>query len=63
MVCWKTIYRWLYSGRLMKDVFPVLRQKGKRHNPVENRGKFTVDRLFSQRPKEIHSGESFGQGS
>lgn len=60
MVCYKTIYRWLYAGRLMKGLFTVLRHKGKRQKAVETRGKFVVGRPLSQRPKEVRSRESFG---
>jgi IS30 family transposase len=60
MVCDKTIYRWLYTGRLMKGVLTALRHKGKRRKPVETRGKFAVGRLISQRPKEVRARESFG---
>lgn len=42
MVCFKTIYRWLYTGRLVKGELTVLRHKGKRQKPAETRGKFTV---------------------
>ncbi|RAI99210.1 helix-turn-helix protein [Paenibacillus pabuli] len=30
VVCFKTIYRWLYSGRLARGILTVLRHKGKR---------------------------------
>ncbi|WP_042227671.1 IS30 family transposase, partial [Paenibacillus popilliae] len=60
IVCFKTIYRWLYAGHLMKGVLAVLRHKGKRQKPVETRGKFTVGKAISQRPKEVRSRETFG---
>jgi IS30 family transposase len=60
MVCYKTVYRWLYEGRLMKGVLTVLRQKGKRQKPVETRGKFGIGKSISQRPKEVYSRETFG---
>lgn len=37
-VCFKTIYRWLYAGRLANGEVKVLRHKGKRHKPTEKRG-------------------------
>ncbi|GAC43597.1 transposase and inactivated derivative [Paenibacillus popilliae ATCC 14706] len=46
IVCFKTIYRWLYAGHLMKGVLAVLRHKGKRQKPVETRGKFTVGKAI-----------------
>ncbi|ADM70494.1 hypothetical protein GMA19_02691 [Paenibacillus polymyxa E681] len=60
IVCFKTIYRWLYTGRLVKGVLTVLRHKGKRQKPVETRGKFAVGKTISQRPKEVRSRETFG---
>ncbi|MNI60039.1 Integrase core domain protein [compost metagenome] len=60
MVCFKTIYRWLYSGRLVKGVLTVLRHKGKRQRPAETRGKFAVGKTISQRPKEVRSRKTFG---
>ncbi|WP_176872998.1 hypothetical protein [Paenibacillus sp. CF095] len=42
MVCFKTIYRWLYTDRLVKGAITDLRHKGKRQKPVETRRKFAV---------------------
>ncbi|WP_419892686.1 IS30 family transposase [Paenibacillus xylanexedens] len=61
VVCFKTIYRWLYSGRLVRGILTVLRHKGKRQKPAETRGKFAVGKTISQRPKEVRSRETFGQ--
>jgi len=58
--CFKTIYRWLYTGHLVKGVLTVLRHKGKRQKPAETRGKFAVGKAISQRPKEVRSRETFG---
>jgi IS30 family transposase len=63
MVCFKTIYRWLYTGRLVKGVLAVLRHKGKRQKPAETRGKFAVGKSISQRPKEVRNRETFGHWS
>ncbi len=60
MVCFKTIYRWLYTGRLVKGVLAVLRHKGKQHKPAETHDKFAVGKPSSQRPKEIRNRETFG---
>ncbi|SEL27231.1 transposase, IS30 family [Paenibacillus sp. OK003] len=60
VVCFKTIYRWLYSGRLARGILTVLRHKGKRQKPAETRGKFAVGKTISQRPKEVRSRETFG---
>ncbi|MCC3380780.1 IS30 family transposase, partial [Paenibacillus farraposensis] len=58
IVCFKTIYRWLYTGLLVKGLLTVLRHKGKRQKPAETRGKFAVGRPISQRPKEVRSRET-----
>jgi transposase, IS30 family len=60
VVCFKTIYRWLYAGRLVKGVLTVLRHKGKRQKPAETRGTFAIGKPISQRPKEVRSRETFG---
>jgi IS30 family transposase len=60
MVCFKTIYRWLYTGRLAKGVLAVLRHKGKRQKPAETRGKFAVGKSISERPKEVRHRKTFG---
>ncbi|GAC43696.1 transposase and inactivated derivative, partial [Paenibacillus popilliae ATCC 14706] len=60
IVCFKTIYRWLYAGRLARGALAVLRHKGKRQKPVETRGKFTVGKAISKRPKEVRSRKTFG---
>jgi IS30 family transposase len=59
-VCFKTIYRWLYAGRLAAGEVRVLRHKGKRRKPQETRGRFTVGTPISQRPREIRKRETFG---
>ncbi|MBN2984150.1 MULTISPECIES: IS30 family transposase [Cohnella] len=59
-VCFKTIYRWLYDGRLNGGEVSVLRHKGKRRKPVETRGRFLVGKTIAQRPKAIRKRESFG---
>ena len=59
-VSFKTIYNWLYQNRLHKIDLSVLRQKGKRKNPVEKRGKFAIGTPISQRPKEVKARETFG---
>ncbi|WP_149096499.1 IS30 family transposase [Paenibacillus terrae] len=59
-VCCKTIYRWLYAGRLAQADVKVLRHKGKRQQPAEKRGKFAVGKSISERPKEVRSRDTFG---
>ena len=60
VICFKTIYRWLYKGLLSKGDLTVLRHKGKRQKPRETRGKFNVGTSISKRPKEVRTRESFG---
>jgi IS30 family transposase len=59
-VCCKTIYRWIYAGRLAQADVKVLRHKGKRQQPAEKRGKFAVGKSISERSKEVRSRETFG---
>ncbi|WP_340401577.1 IS30 family transposase [Paenibacillus sp. FSL H8-0079] len=59
-VSFKTIYRWIYAGRLVRGILQVLRHKGKRQKPAETRGKFAIGRTISDRPKEVRSRETFG---
>jgi IS30 family transposase len=59
-VCFKTIYRWLYDGRLAKGEMKLLRHKGKRRKPLETRGRFLIGKPIAQRPKAVKSGKEFG---
>jgi IS30 family transposase len=59
-VSFKTIYRWIYAGRLVQGTLQVLRHKGKRQKPAETRGKFSIGRSISDRPQEVRSRETFG---
>lgn len=60
MVCFKTVYRWLYTGSLVKGLLAVLRHKEKRQKPAETLGRFAVGKTISQRPKEVRNRETFG---
>jgi IS30 family transposase len=59
-VSFKTIYNWLYQGKLHSGNLDTLRHKGKRHKPAEKRGRFAVGLSISQRPEEVKSREVFG---
>ncbi|YCI27391.1 IS30 family transposase [Paenibacillus sp. Z6-24] len=59
-MAFKTLYNWLYSSRLNQGKLQVLRHKGKRRKPPEKRGCSTLGPSIQQRPKEIHSRETFG---
>ncbi|GEP81305.1 transposase [Staphylococcus kloosii] len=58
-VCFKTIYRWISSNSFSLNLFPYLRQKGKRQNPKETRSCFNVGKLISQRSKSIKASNFF----
>ena len=58
-VSFKTIYIWLYQGKLSKGNLQVLRQKGKRRKPSKQ-GTFVHGTSISQRPKEVKNRETFG---
>ncbi|MBY0217804.1 IS30 family transposase [Paenibacillus illinoisensis] len=60
VVSFKTIYRWIYNGRLMRGLLQVLRHKGKRRKPTETRGRFSIGKPIAQRPSEVRSRETFG---
>lgn len=59
-VCLKTIYRWLYDGRLTVSESQVLPHKGKRRKPIETRGRFLIGTPIHQRPKEVRKRTRFG---
>lgn len=59
-VYFKTIYRWIYEGRLASGNVQVLRHKGRRQKPVETRGRFMIGTPISKRPKEVRKRETFG---
>jgi hypothetical protein len=60
MPSFKTIYRWLYAGKMSQGNLTVLRQKGKRRHPRETRGRFNMGKSIKQRSKEVRKREQFG---
>lgn len=56
----KTIYNWLYQGKLSRVTIDVLWQKGKRRKPAEKRGKFAIGTSISKRPNEVKDRKTFG---
>lgn len=60
VVCYKTIYRWLYQGLISHGNLSVLRHKGKRQKPRETRGRFNIGKPISQRPSEVKKRTTFG---
>lgn len=59
VVCFKTIYNWLYQG-LLDCSLSVLRRKGKSREPQEKRGKFMIGTPISKRPKEVKTRQTVG---
>ncbi len=59
-VSFKTIYNWLYQGKLPQVNTDVLRHKGKRRKPAEKRGKFMIGVSISNRPLEVKDRKVFG---
>ena len=62
MVSFKTIYNWLYAGRINASL-SVLRRKGKSRLPQETRGKFTIDTSISKHPKEVKTRKTVAIGN
>jgi len=60
ILSFKTIYTWLYHGLLNRGNLCALRQKGKRRELVETRGKFAVGQTIADRPEEVKDREPFG---
>jgi len=59
LISFKTIYMWLYTGKLQGSL-QVLRHKGKRRKPPEKRGRFALGKSIHQRPKVVRNRKSFG---
>lgn len=55
----KTIYNWIYIGKLKGISFKNLRHKGKRRKK-ETRGKFLIGNSITTRPKDVKSRKTFG---
>lgn len=59
-VSFKTIYLWLYQGKLLNGQLHALRQKGKRRQPATTRGTFVHGTPISKRPIDVKARETFG---
>ena len=59
IVSFKTIYNWLYAGKLHIADTQHLRHKGKRRK-AEKRGKFAMGTPISERPKDVKCRQTFG---
>ena len=58
-VGFKTIYNWIYAGKLRRANVQNLRHKGKRRKD-DKRGRFALGLPISQRPPEVKHRETFG---
>ena len=59
IVCFKTIYNWIYSGIIDFDI-SKLRRKGKSRKVKETRGRFNIGKSIIKRPKEVKKRNTFG---
>ena len=59
VVCFKTIYNWLYSVFLDFDI-TKLRRKAKSRKPKETRGRFNIGTSIRKRPIKIRKRVEFG---
>ena len=59
-VNFKTIYRWIYQGFLVKGNINKLRRKGKSLKSKETRDKFNIGKSIKDRPKEVRKRNSIG---
>nr|WP_311516610.1 IS30 family transposase [uncultured Anaerococcus sp.] len=59
IVCFKTIYNWIYSGIIDFDI-SNLRRKGISRKAKETRGRFNIYKSINKRPKEVKKRNTFG---
>ena len=59
-ISFKTLYNWLYQGKLPSHLLSCLRQKGKRQRPPEKRGKIKIEYSIHQRPESVKNRKQFG---
>ena len=56
----KTIYRWIYKGYLVKGNVKVLRKKGKTRKRLGNGGRFTTGKSIRKRDKSVYKRREVG---
>ena len=56
----KTIYRWIYKGYLVKGNVKVLRKKGKTRKRLGNGGRFTTGKSIRKRDKNVYKRREVG---
>lgn len=59
VVCFKTIYNWIYSGAIKFDI-SKLRRKGKSRIIKETRGRFNIGKSIIERPNIVKKRIEFG---
>ena len=59
MACFKSIYNWIYAGKLRRANVQHLRHKGKRRK-ADKRGRFVFGMSISQRPSDVKHRKTFG---
>lgn len=59
VVCFKTIYNWLYSGAIKFEI-SKLRRKGKSRKIKETRGRFNIGTSIRKRPNIVKKRVEFG---
>ena len=60
MPSFKTIYRWLYEGYVVKGNVKVLRRKGKTRKRLGIGGRFTTGKSIRKRDKSVYNRKEFG---
>lgn len=60
MPSFKTIYRWIYEGYLVKGNIKVLRKKGKTRKRLGNGGRFTTGKSIRKRDKSVYKRREVG---
>ena len=60
MPSFKTIYRWIYDGYVVKGNVKVLRKKGKTRKRLGNGGRFTTGKSIRKRDKSVYKRNEIG---
>ena len=60
MPSFKTIYRWIYEGYLVKGNVKMLRKKGKTRKRLGNGGRFTTGKSIRKREKSVYKRQEVG---
>nr|CDL66827.1 unnamed protein product [uncultured bacterium] len=60
LVSFKSIYRWIYEGKINSNNLGLLRHKGRKRKGVEKRGIFVHGVSISERPEQANNRSEFG---